>query len=81
MPGCGRGHDTRYLARCGYAAVGIDFADDAIAAARALEAHEPSGAIFEQRDLFTLPVDHGAAFDGVWAYTCFCATDPARRPE
>jgi SAM-dependent methyltransferase len=81
VPGCGRGHDARFLARRGYAAVGIDFADDAIQEARALEAREPSGAEFEQRDLFTLGLDHAAAFDGVWEYTCFCAIDPARRGE
>jgi SAM-dependent methyltransferase len=81
VPGCGRGHDTRYLARRGYAAVGFDFADDAIREARALEARERTGATFEQRDLFTLRAEYANAFDGVWEYTCFCAIDPGRRPE
>ena len=36
MPGCGRGHDVRYLARHGHAAVGFDFSPAAIAEARAL---------------------------------------------
>ncbi len=81
VPGCGRGHDARYLAGRGYAAIGFDFADDAIRDARALEAQERSGATFEQRDLFTMGTNHEAEFDGVWEYTCFCAIDPARRAQ
>ncbi len=81
VPGCGRGHDARYLARRGYGAVGFDFADDAVRAARALEAQEATGASFERRDIFTLGGDYANAFDGVWEYTCFCAIDPARRAE
>ena len=81
VPGCGRGHDARYLARVGYEAIGFDFARDAIDQARALEARARTGARFEQRDIFTLARDYANAFDGVWEYTCFCAIDPARRPE
>jgi SAM-dependent methyltransferase len=81
VPGCGRGHDARYLARRGYDAIGFDFAEDAIREARALETRERTGVRFEQRDLFTLARDHAGTFDGVWEYTCFCAIDPARRPE
>ena len=36
---------------------------------------------FEQRDVFSLGSDHAGSFDGIWEYTCFCAIDPARRPE
>ena len=81
IPGCGRGHDARYLARVGYEAIGFDFAQDAIDQARALEADARTGARFERRDIFTLARDYANAFDGVWEYTCFCAIDPARRPE
>ena len=81
VPGCGRGHDVRYLAQRGYGAVGFDFAPAAIAEARARAKAERVAAEFEQRDIFTLGRDYANAFDGVWEYTCFCAIDPARRAE
>ena len=81
VPGCGRGHDVRLLARRGYRVTGFDFADAAVAAARALARADGLDAVFEQRDIFTLPGDHAGAFDAVWEYTCFCAIDPARRAE
>jgi SAM-dependent methyltransferase len=81
VPGCGRGHDARYLASRGYEAVGFDFAHDAIRDARRLAERERSTARFEQRDLFGLGAEYANAFDGIWEYTCFCAIDPARRAE
>lgn len=81
VPGCGRGHDARHLARQGYQAVGFDFAPAAVAEARALARKEGVRVTFEQRDIFTLALDHRAAFDGVWEYTCFCAIEPRRRAE
>lgn len=81
VPGCGRGHDVRFLAGLGYEAVGFDFAPAAIAAARALAARDHSRARFEARDVFTLGRELPNAFDGVWEYTCFCAIDPARRAD
>jgi methyl halide transferase len=81
VPGCGRGHDVRFLAGLGYEAVGFDFSTAALTAARALAARERSTARFEARDVFTLGRDLPRAFDGVWEYTCFCAIDPARRAE
>lgn len=81
VPGCGRGHDARLLARHGYDVVGFDFADTAVADARQLARAEGVELSFEQRDLFTLHRDYTGAFDGVWEYTCFCAIDPRRRAE
>ncbi len=81
VPGCGRGHDVRYLARRGYAAVGFDFSPAAIGAARALARAEGVAAEFVERDLFTLARDYAHAFDGAWEYTCLCAIDPRRRDE
>jgi hypothetical protein len=81
VPGCGRGHDARYLHTQGYEAIGFDFAPRAIAAARALARMDGNGAAFEQRDIFTLGGAYPRAFDGVWEYTCFCAIDPRRRGE
>ena len=79
VPGCGRGHDARFLARQGYAVTGFDFAPAAVAAARTLARMEGVDVTFEERDVFTLPADHPHAFDGVWEYTCYCAIDPRRR--
>jgi SAM-dependent methyltransferase len=79
--GCGRGHDCRLLARAGHRVWGFDFAPAAIAEARALAQAEGLQVAFERRDIFDLPRDYGGFFDGVWEYTCFCAIDPARRPE
>ena len=81
VPGCGRGHDVRYLARHGHTAVGFDFSPAAIAEARALADADGVPAAFVERDIFVLGRDHERAFDGVWEYTCFCAIDPTRRAE
>src|SRR5215470_5420925 len=81
VPGCGRGHDARYLASRGYAVTGIDFSTAAIRAARALAEAESAPVTYTQRDIFSLGHDHAHAFDGVWEYTCYCAIDPARRAE
>jgi len=81
VPGCGRGHDVRYLARHDYAAVGFDFSPTPIAEARALAEADGVSAEFVERDIFTVGRDYARAFDGVWEYTCFCAIDPKRRGE
>ena len=81
VPGAGRGHDARLLARHGYRVTAFDFADSAVAEARRLAAAEGVEVAVEQRDVFTLGQDCAGAFDGVWEYTCFCAIEPARREE
>jgi SAM-dependent methyltransferase len=81
VPGCGRGHDARLLARHGYRVSAFDFAEAAVAEARRLAQGEGVAITVERRDVFTLGRDHAGAFDGVWEYTCFCAIDPARREE
>jgi SAM-dependent methyltransferase len=81
VPGCGRGHDARFLASRGYEAVGFDFAQAAVEAARRLARQAGVDARFEQRDVFTLDRDYSHAFDGIWEYTCYCAIDPRRRAE
>lgn len=81
VPGCGRGHDARFLARHGYETVGFDFAKAAITEARRLARQAGVAVTFEQRDLFSLPTECAEAFDGIWEYTCFCAIDPGRRSE
>jgi SAM-dependent methyltransferase len=81
VPGCGRGHDARFLARRGYEVTGFDFSPAALAAAETLARGDNVGVRFEQRDIFGLSADFTHAFDGVWEYTCYCAIDPRRRDE
>jgi len=81
VPGAGRGHDARLLARRGYRVTAFDFSEAAVAEARRLAVAEAVELTVERRDVFTLPRDHAGAFDGVWEYTCFCAIDPDRRDE
>lgn len=81
VPGCGRGHDARLLARHGHRVLGFDFVAETIRLARDLAARDGVAVRFEERDVFGLAAAYPAYFDGVWEYTCFCALDPRRRPE
>src|SRR5262245_15748872 len=81
VPGCGRGHDARLLARLGHRVFGFDFVTDTIRTARELAKRDGTAVSFEERDVFGLASVYPAVFDGVWEYTCFCAIDPRRRPE
>jgi SAM-dependent methyltransferase len=81
VPGAGRGHDARLLARRGYQVTGFDFAEAAVREARRLAEEDGVRVAFERRDVFSLAADYTEAFDAVWEYTCFCAIDPARRGE
>ena len=81
VPGCGRGHDARLLARRGHRVWAFDFAEAAVTEASRLAAADGVAVSVERRDVFTLGRDFAEAFDGVWEYTCFCAIDPARREE
>jgi SAM-dependent methyltransferase len=81
VPGCGRGHDARLLARRGYRVWGFDWAPRAVAEARGLAARDGVDVAVEERDLFRLADGYRGFFDGVWEYTAFCAVDPARRAE
>lgn len=79
VPGCGTGHDVRELARLGLEVVGLDVAALAVERARL---HAPAGReTYVLGDLFDLPAVFRGAFDGVFEHTCFCAIDPARRPD
>jgi SAM-dependent methyltransferase len=81
VPGAGRGHDARLIARRGYRVWGFDWAPSAISEARRLAAADGAHVAFESRDVFTLAERYPGAFDGVWEYTCYCAIDPGRRDE
>lgn len=81
VPGCGRGHDARLLAREGYRVIGFDFVPAVLRVARELAAAEGVDVTFEDLDVFALARSHPRFFDGIWEYTCYCAIDPARRAE
>jgi SAM-dependent methyltransferase len=78
VPGCGAGHDARFLASRGFDVVGIDISESAVAKARELAAKDGVRAAFELVDLFAPPASLGT-FDVVWEHTCFCAIDPSLR--
>jgi methyl halide transferase len=80
VPGCGRGHEARLLARAGCQVVAVDIVPEAIAAARELAEREGlAGAIdFRVADLFA---PSGERHDLVLEHCCYCAIDPARRGE
>ena len=81
VPGCGRGHDARLLARHGHRVLGFDFVPAVTRVARELAARERLDVTFEDRDVFDLARSYPGFFDGIWEYTCYCAIDPARRAE
>lgn len=81
VPGCGRGYDAILFASHDFEVVGVDFAESAIRAARELATRAGVRCEFLQDDLFALPARYQDNFNYVLEYTCFCAIDPARRPE
>ncbi|MSP63521.1 MAG: methyltransferase domain-containing protein [Myxococcales bacterium] len=80
VPGCGRGHEARLVARDAAQVVAIDFASDGIRDAHALAAREALTIDFRAADLFALPAQP-ERFDLIVEHCCFCAIDPARRAE
>ena len=83
VPGCGRGHDARFLAasRLSTSTASTSRRRRSTEARALAAARRRRRSTFEQRDIFTLGRRPHGAFDGVWEYTCFCAIDPARRDE
>jgi len=80
VPGCGAGHDVRFLASRGFRVTGVDVSPLALARARELAAKEDVKAEFAEADLFALPPSL-RGFDALWEHTCFCAIDPSRRDD
>ncbi|MCB1233372.1 MAG: methyltransferase domain-containing protein, partial [Verrucomicrobiae bacterium] len=79
VPGCGRGHDARQLARYGFGVTAIDLSSRAVDEAQ--KASGDLGIEFVAADLFALPEDWAGRFDYVWEHTCFCAIHPSHRPD
>ena len=79
VPGCGLGHDVRALAATADEVVGLDIAPSAIKDAKACPS--VGGERYLLGDFFDLPRSLRGSFDVVFEHTCFCAIDPARRPD
>ncbi len=79
VPGCGLGHDARWIAEHGGDVVGVDIAP--LAVERAKELDKERRVDFRLANLFELPEDLRGSFDLVWEHTCLCALEPAVRPQ
>jgi len=80
VPGCGLGHDTRFLASKGCDVTGVDLSTLAIQKANASPAPVNGSLTYRLTDF--LDPDNGLEnerFDCVFEHTCFCAIDPVRR--
>ncbi|MGJ8724566.1 MAG: methyltransferase domain-containing protein [Roseibacillus sp.] len=74
VPGCGFGHDARWIAEKGVEVVGLDVSELALQGAiKRTEGGNPS---FELGDFFEAEVGRYAA---IFEHTCFCAISPSER--
>lgn len=79
VPGCGTGHDVRALATLGLPILGLDLAEEAVSRADAYAkvAHET----YAHGDFLDPLWRGGKSFSAIWEHTCYCAINPARRPD
>ena len=75
VPGCGFGHDARWLAARGLRVRGLDIAEEALKGARQLS-EEGLPLSFEQRNFFEAQPH---AVSAIWEHTCYCAIEPSER--
>lgn len=81
VPGCGRGHDLRYLAQLGYRVTGFDLVPAAVEEARRLLALNRAEGEVLCRDFLGLGEELAGRFDWAYEYTFFCALPPHLRGE
>jgi methyl halide transferase len=74
VPGCGSGHEVLVLAQAGCEVTGVDYAEAALALARARLDAAGASAVLEQADV--LAWQPAAAPDAVYEQTCWCALHP-----
>ncbi len=79
VPGCGLGHDVRWLAECGVPAHGVDLSATAIE--KAVAATAIDAATFESGNFLDPAWPGGRQYTAIWEHTCFCAIDPALRGQ
>lgn len=76
VPGCGFGHDARWIADQGVPVTGLDLSSLALAGAR--ERTVGANPAFELGNFFE--PDPGAC-SAIFEHTCFCAIDPSEREK
>lgn len=82
VPGCGRGHEARALARAGFEVTGMDITKGAISEAVSLAEAEGGQKIkFVQADFFNLPEKGFGPYDWIFEHTFFCAINPKLRED
>lgn len=78
VPGCGVGHDARFLAEQGCSVQAIDISDTALERAQSIHSGDQLSLIFKKENFLSesngLPNSH---FDLLFEHTCFCAIDPS----
>jgi SAM-dependent methyltransferase len=80
VPGCGTGHEVRWLASLGLRVTGLDIAPTALELAHRSTPPELP-VTWVQGDFFQPPAEWIGAFDGLVEHTCFCAIPPDRRTD
>lgn len=82
VPGCGRGHEARALARAGFEVTGMDITEGAIREAAPLAEREGLQKIrFIQADFFNLSEKGFGPYDWIFEHTFFCAFNPSLRED
>ena len=77
VPGCGRGHDARALAKAGWQVTGLDIAPSSVPLARELAAAEGLELNFRLGNF--LEDEPHQPFDLLFEHTLFCAINPVQR--
>lgn len=80
IPGCGSGHEVRFLASAGYDAVGADYSQAAVRQAERL-IEQTTGATVICADLLSAPPSGITQFDWAFDQTFFCAILPSQRQQ
>ena len=80
VPGCGRGHDCREIARMIPASqvIGLDISQTALQQARQLDARQ--AVTYREADFLTAQAEEYVEISAIFEHTCFCAIDPSLRP-
>ena len=79
VPGCGRGHDCRELARHGFAVTGLDISPRGAKEANDLALKDSLEIDYVVGNFLRPPRKWHGRFDWVLEHTCFCAIDPRLR--
>ena len=77
VPGCGRGHDARALAKAGWQVTGLDIAPSSVPLAQELAAAEGLKIDFQHGNF--LDAEPPQPFDLLFEHTLFCAINPWQR--